>query len=625
MMLGKVFYTSLLRWPFLLKADDRVVGWSLLMGTLEGMIEMSNVVIVTMNWNLINFESGKTQEEILKERLGKEVKKGLSFGRLMGMEQAEALYVIQGVIDLVTAGDGIKDRSKWLNGSINEARTKARQNDFQERWIVQYARIAEEKEKERKEEEKKRKEVNAKRKKVEEDTRVVSMQQEIDELFDELAKTEYGRGLCKKLRKAYEEQREAIEPLLAQLSSRDEILTKEDRERVERMIEDEYMLSLREFRGHFAEVRAMRTIRIGIHLREFYGLLEPQQQQVWRDPYAESATRVAKMMRKDDIVILYASLFQLLTGAPPSHTWQLEFQAQRVMHPATGTQTLLVSAPDLHPHRPTMPGLKQIFTHMDDVGVRFNSHIFVYSIDAAGQSLESWVSLKIKLGDMGGKVRMNSLIFLTVGWEVAGMVRGTENEQALRRSIPARDWQKLGFGFARLMRMSSAEAWDVLEKVMDFRLNIKTVDWTASQSWNTWRSQVEGQLRWTVEKTRVNLIQGDLDRLFVELEKTSYGRSLRKSLQGVSHRQTSTMEPLLDALQVDGITDDEKKELEEKIEEEYELFRREFRGYFGEIREMGVPIGRFLREFYRLRPAIAHYGPDCVQSTAMVFMSPIDY
>ncbi|KAJ3558967.1 hypothetical protein NP233_g11381 [Leucocoprinus birnbaumii] len=52
------------------------------------------------------------------------------------------------------------------------------------------------------------------------------------------------------------------------------------------------------------------------------------------------------------------------------------------------------------------------------------------------------------------------------------------------------------------------------------------------------------------------------------------------------------------------LDEEERKTLEEKMEEEYTLSRREFQRHFEIIREMGIPIGCYLREFYKLPPPI---------------------
>ncbi|KAJ3553650.1 hypothetical protein NP233_g12599 [Leucocoprinus birnbaumii] len=53
------------------------------------------------------------------------------------------------------------------------------------------------------------------------------------------------------------------------------------------------------------------------------------------------------------------------------------------------------------------------------------------------------------------------------------------------------------------------------------------------------------------------------------------------------------------------LKEEERQGLEEKMEEEYALSRREFQRHFEFIWEIGIPIGPYLREFYNLTPPVS--------------------
>ncbi|KAJ3567808.1 hypothetical protein NP233_g6126 [Leucocoprinus birnbaumii] len=102
--------------------------------------------------------------------------------------------------------------------------------------------------------------------------RTHQLQKEIDAIYSELSKTAYGQTVQAMFHKARSEQSRILRPLLVQAGNED--LKPEEKEELEEKIKDEYILCLREFRGYFAEVKAM-GIHVGPHIRDFYGFPEP--------------------------------------------------------------------------------------------------------------------------------------------------------------------------------------------------------------------------------------------------------------------------------------------------------------------------------------------------------------
>ncbi|KAJ3552306.1 hypothetical protein NP233_g12912 [Leucocoprinus birnbaumii] len=115
---------------------------------------------------------------------------------------------------------------------------------------------------------------------------------------------------------------------------------------------------------------------------------------------------------------------------------------------------------------------------------------------------------------------------------------------------------------------------------------------------------VIAQIKRNAEDWRVKWIQQDIDELYVELDKTPAGRFVRRRLKRVSEDQSKYLEPILAQMDDEDLGEEERKTLEEKMEEEYALSRREFQRHFEIIREMEISIGPFLRLFYKLPPPI---------------------
>ncbi|KAF5354256.1 hypothetical protein D9756_006905 [Leucocoprinus leucothites] len=221
-------------------------GWNSMKEIFEGdvKVEMDNVTFLSTCWDKVDLEKGQKQEQRIREVLRSDMERGLAFGQLPWMDKDEAWCFVHEITALTRASlDGkAEDRSKRLGMITDHILERRIKRDAEER------------------------------KKAEEDSRVIYLQNELGELYAELDKTEYGRGIRAKFWRADDDQKRILEPLLAQADK--EGLKPTEKERLERMIEEEYILCLREFRGHFAEVRAMGIV-VGYNLREFYGLSEP--------------------------------------------------------------------------------------------------------------------------------------------------------------------------------------------------------------------------------------------------------------------------------------------------------------------------------------------------------------
>lgn len=215
-------------------------------------------------------------------------------------------------------------------------------------------------------------------------------------------------------------------------------------------------------------------------------------------------------------------------------------------------------------------------------GVKLSAHVWVHDIamyswfrkgDRKPDNLK-WDSLKTIFE---GLVNMKHVAFLTVNWEKAGphtrWARLLRIEQQLQEDVDA------GMRFCQLGGYHPVEAWGILK----------------------WCLRAEEESSEAQEDRRVKLIQKDISELYTELYKTEEGKLVRAKLIKASEDQKKYMVPLLKQLESENLSPEEKTDLEKKIEEEYNLCLREFRGHFEEVRQMRIPIGLNLRHFYGLR------------------------
>ncbi|KAJ3567139.1 hypothetical protein NP233_g6557 [Leucocoprinus birnbaumii] len=100
-----------------------------------------------------------------------------------------------------------------------------------------------------------------------EDMRVNLIQGEINSLYTKLSQKKDGQLMIKYLRKASEDQKKYMLPLLTQFENTQ--LKPEERTQLEAKIEEEYNLCFREFKWHLEEVQRM-GFAIGTRLMQFY-------------------------------------------------------------------------------------------------------------------------------------------------------------------------------------------------------------------------------------------------------------------------------------------------------------------------------------------------------------------
>jgi hypothetical protein len=274
--------------------------------TLVGAVEMDQITFLSTGWERVSGENGEQEEERIREALRKDVEQGLAFEALWDLDGNEARGVIEDVI--ASSSQEARNKRKQERDELNRRTEKEKwQHDVEgrkrrheeiERWEEERKRRHEEierweeerkrrqEERQRQEEERKRREEEENKRREEEERkrreederrraghkrRVNNLQHEIDNLYTELDKTEDGRELRIKLVRADKELRKYLLPIATQLDNPN--IESAKRKELQRKME-EYTLSWREFRGHFAEVRAMH-IDIGPNLRSFYGLPPP--------------------------------------------------------------------------------------------------------------------------------------------------------------------------------------------------------------------------------------------------------------------------------------------------------------------------------------------------------------
>jgi hypothetical protein len=221
--------------------------WDELKQVFAGAVEMDQVTFLSTGWENVSGESGDQEEQRIWEALRKDVEQGLAFEALWNQDGNEAWSAVERVI-----------------ASSSEGERKRRRNKGKEtRKILKEERKHEEDERKRREEQKR---------KAEHERRVNNLQREIDDLYADLNNTEDGRELRRKLARSDKDLRKYLLPIATQLDNPN--IEPAKRKELQKKMKEEYTLSWREFRGHFAEVRTMH-IDIGPNLRSFYGLPPP--------------------------------------------------------------------------------------------------------------------------------------------------------------------------------------------------------------------------------------------------------------------------------------------------------------------------------------------------------------
>ncbi|KAF5354253.1 hypothetical protein D9756_006907 [Leucocoprinus leucothites] len=343
----------------------------------------------------------------------------------------------------------------------------------------------------------------------------------------------------------------------------------------------------------------------------------------------ESADEVVNMVQKDDIVIFLWSLgtfsskalLNLLAGTTHDLDWW-KFFPQQTRHPTSGAQILLVSMLDIYSYCMIQKkqGFQRILGQMDKVGVKFGTHIWVHDISnprlLTNGVPDGWDNLKnIFEGD--AKLEMDNVTFLSVKWEKDSLEEGQEREQEIRKALES-DVER-GLAFGQLPVMDKDEAWYVIDGIINPTRDLldgragkddksKELGMIADDIWERKRKRdeearkkAEEERKRAKEDRRVGLLQRELRELYVELDKSEYGKGVQAKFRRADDVQKRIMEPLLALVDKEGLEPKEKDKLERLINEEYLLCLREFRGHFAEVRAMGIEVGYNLREFYGLR------------------------
>ncbi|KAJ3564501.1 hypothetical protein NP233_g8255 [Leucocoprinus birnbaumii] len=191
-----------------------------------------------------------------------------------------------------------------------------------------------------------------------------------------------------------------------------------------------------------------------------------------------------------------------------------------------------------------------------------------------------------------GYVHQAEIIMVTIDWAHPGgsLEKKEERETEFATNIGERLAR-----FERLEGTSVEDCWEFVRRVTSRRG--RHLDRSDSES-----QDVIAQVKPDMEDWRVEWIQREIDELYIELDKTPDGRFMRQRLKRASVDQSRYLESILARTDNEDLGEEERQRLEEKMEEEYVLSRKEFQRYFEDIRETEIAIGPYLREFYKLPP-----------------------
>ncbi|KAJ3564491.1 hypothetical protein NP233_g8261 [Leucocoprinus birnbaumii] len=217
-----------------------------------------------------------------------------------------------------------------------------------------------------------------------------------------------------------------------------------------------------------------------------------------------------------------------------------------------------------------------------------------YSAALAGSFIKNMVFLSNPIRSKVHGHDSPEIIFMTTDWDYAAqsLEKAEVNEIEFGREL-----QKYHHPLERLECRSIEHFWESIQRVAG------RLDRPLDES-NSAGQDLATQIRRDAEDWRAKWVQQDIDKLYVELDKTPTGRLMRRRLKRTSEDQSKYLEPILSRMDDADLDEEERKTLEEKMEEEYALSRREFQRHFEIIQEMEIPIGRYLREFYNLPPPI---------------------
>ncbi|KAJ3575010.1 hypothetical protein NP233_g1372 [Leucocoprinus birnbaumii] len=334
-----------------------------------------------------------------------------------------------------------------------------------------------------------------------------------------------------------------------------------------------------------------------------------------KDECLQSAGRVAKMMQRDDMVIFLWSIHtymreQTLNSLSETRRHDLldqrwAFYAEYVRHPKSGDKILFISAPtpDCGWDEELRTGLRVLQYQTLKIGVRHSTHVWLHDISVSGApgytkkgALNGWKLLKEAnfVDQMGGPA------LLTIFWDKIGPKDGQRWEKTISEVLKS-ELQK-GLAHLPLPSLSKVEAWCAIGGIIDMMQTASTQAEGIGDASKWLKTRVD-ELRESARKKaeedkRVRSLQSEINEIYTGLYKTEYGRSIRTKLRKVFDDQERMMTPLLNKLERTGIKSEEREAVENLIKEEYGLFVREFRGYFAEIKAMGIEIGVNIQDFY---------------------------
>ncbi|KAJ3553651.1 hypothetical protein NP233_g12597 [Leucocoprinus birnbaumii] len=211
-----------------------------------------------------------------------------------------------------------------------------------------------------------------------------------------------------------------------------------------------------------------------------------------------------------------------------------------------------------------------------------------------------WASASAGKGDVhhsiadhilnNGHIDQPKIILMTTDWGSPGVSLAKKEETEIELGRQFHEYPVL---FERLESESIEHCWDFIRRVigrLDGHLDKGDL---ADQD-------IIAQVKRDAENWRVKWIQQDIDELYAELAKAQDGNDMCKRLERALEDESKYLEPILAQMDNESLAEEEKQRLEEKMEEEYALSRREFQRYFQDVQEMKITIGPYLREFYML-------------------------
>ncbi|KAJ3569797.1 hypothetical protein NP233_g4819 [Leucocoprinus birnbaumii] len=316
----------------------------------------------------------------------------------------------------------------------------------------------------------------------------------------------------------------------------------------------------------------------------------------WEWEISIDSQRVVQNMEKDGVVVFLWSNYHffcenVFRDTCPPTDWM--FHAHRFNDSRTGRPICLICIPE--------PTRLESLTDISYILERCPAvHIWLEDIKYyANRYSVEWLSSRLSKRLSPAPTETNdpdvvlstflsrsSITFLTVSWEQMDLEEGEKREMMIKESLRVIEW----YDFERLATTSGAEFQQVMERVIAGNAIAG-----GCQSGRTYSVENAKQ---EAEDWRVSWLQREIDTLYVALDRTTDGRRMRRRLTRAFEDQRKYIEPLLARVDDESLKDEERDRLEEEIEEEYTLSRREFLRHFMNVQEMGITIGPRLKEFY---------------------------